>query len=80
MKDFKQVAFKRIDDLKSDMIKGFEANSILLVEVKLTERINDVVKALTRQLADRFETKKGIRIIEKQLKNLFEIVTFLLNC
>jgi 3-deoxy-D-arabino-heptulosonate 7-phosphate (DAHP) synthase len=30
-------------------------------------------------MADRIETKKSIRIIEKQQKNMFDIITFLIN-
>lgn len=41
--------------------------------------MNDTVKALTRQSADRVETKKGLRVIEKQLRNVFDVVTFMLN-
>lgn len=58
------------------MRHGFAINSNDILEVKLTERMNDIVKALTRQMADRLETRKGFRVVEKQLKNIFEIVVF----
>lgn len=45
--------------------KGFEINSNAVIEEKLTTRINDVITALTRQMADRHETKKSIRVLEK---------------
>ena len=38
--------------------------------------MNDIVKALTKQAADRIETMKNFRVLEKQLKNVFEIVIF----
>ena len=38
------------------------------------ERLNDIVKALTKQLADKNDTKKAIKLLERQLKNLYEMI------
>lgn len=70
---------KRLDDLKAEVAAGFELNSNALLEAKFNERLADAVTALTRQLADRLETKKAYRVMEKQQKNMFEILTFVLN-
>lgn len=43
------------------------------LEKLLMERINEIVKALTKQLADKNDTKKALKILEKQLKNLYEL-------
>lgn len=37
------------------------------------ERINEVVKALTKQLADKNDTKKALKLLERQLKNLYDL-------
>jgi len=59
-------------------MKGaFERNSTTELEAKLTEKLNDVVKALTKSMADRTDTRKNFRILDKQVKNLFEIVMFI---
>jgi hypothetical protein len=42
----------------------------------MVDRMNDVVKALTKTMADRNDTRKNFRVVEKQMKNLFEIVMF----
>lgn len=47
------------------MRKGFEVNNVADVEAKLTERMNDVVKALTKSMADRLETRKNFKLLEK---------------
>jgi hypothetical protein len=39
----------------------------------MIERMNDMIKALTRSLADRNETKKNFRIIDSHIKTLMEI-------
>lgn len=75
----KSSLHKELADLKEDVSKGFQTNSTAVLEDKLNERINDSVKALTRQSADRLETKKSLRVLEKQLRNIFDIVTFMLN-
>ena len=61
------------------MDRQFQINNTADLEVKMVERMNDMVKALTRSSADRHETKKNFRVIDKQLKNLYEIMMFQLN-
>lgn len=63
--NFKSIITRKFEDIKDDMKRGFEINSTADLEVKLVERMNDIVRALTRQMADRAETRKGIRVIEK---------------
>lgn len=38
------------------------------------DKINEVVKALTKQLADKNDTKKALKLLERQLKNLYELL------
>jgi len=37
------------------------------------ERINEIVKGLTKQLADKNDTKKALKLLERQLKNLYDL-------
>ena len=36
-------------------------------------RINDIVAALTNRFADKAETKKALKLLERQLKNLYDL-------
>ena len=36
--------------------------------------MNDIVKALTKQLADKNDTKKALKLLERQLRNLYEVL------
>lgn len=36
-------------------------------------RINDIVAAFTKQFADKAETKKALKLLERQLKNLYDL-------
>jgi hypothetical protein len=56
---------KRLDDLREEIESAFALCSNDVVEAKLTERMNEAIQMLTRQSADRIETKKNIRIIER---------------
>ena len=73
------MTHKKFEELKDDIRKAVEANTTAELEIKLTERINDVVKVLTRTMADRHETKKNFRVLDKQVKNVFEILMYYLQ-
>ena len=42
------------------------------LEKMFNERINELVKALTKQLADKNDTRKALKLMERQLKNLYD--------
>jgi hypothetical protein len=65
---------KKIDQLREDVTLGFIKNDCEALEKKLVLRMNEVTIALTRELADRRETKKNFRLVDRQLKNMFSIV------
>ena len=50
--------------MNRDMFKLKKMNNLALLEHKLCDRMDDVVKAMTRTMADRFETAKKFRILE----------------
>eukprot|EP00347_Sterkiella_histriomuscorum_P001908 403370209 len=43
------------------------------LERLLLERLGEMVKGLTKQLADKNDTKKALKMLERQLKNLYDI-------
>lgn len=43
------------------------------MEKVIIERINDIVSVFTKQFADKTETKKALKLLERQLKNLFDL-------
>jgi len=65
---------KRLDNLTEEVKLGFIKNNCEVLEAKMVLRMNDVTVALTRELADRRETKKHFRLVERQLKNIFSIL------
>jgi hypothetical protein len=43
------------------------------LENSLLERLNEIVKALTKQFADKNDTRKALKLLEKNLKNMYDI-------
>jgi len=44
------------------------------LESSFMDRLNEIVKALTKQLADKNDTKKALKLLERQLKNLYDLL------
>ena len=44
------------------------------LEKMIQDRFNEIVKALTKQFADKGETRKALKMHEKQLQNVYNIV------
>ena len=43
------------------------------LEKTMMNRLNDIITALTKQFADKAETKKALKLLERQLKNLYDL-------
>lgn len=43
------------------------------MERLLLDRINELLEQLTKKFADKKDTKKALKLLEKQLKNLYEL-------
>ena len=69
----------RVEQQEIELLRLKKMNNLALLEHKLCDRMDDVVKAMTRTMADRFETAKKFRIMENQLKNVFELTLIALR-
>lgn len=43
------------------------------LERQIMERLDNLVKSLIKQLADKSETKKALKLLERQLKNFYDL-------
>ena len=64
---------QRFAEAGKDILKLKKNNSLALLEHKISDRMDDVVKAMSRAMADRFETAKKFRVVERTLKSVFEL-------
>ena len=65
LKEFKTSVTKKVEKLRAEMVEGFIKNDCEKLEAKIVQRMNDVTIALTKELADRIDTKKNFRLIER---------------
>lgn len=54
-------------NLKADKTALSELDTTIML------RLNDIVAALTKQFADKAETKKALKLLERQVKNLYDL-------
>ena len=52
----------------------FDPSALEELEKVLTNRINDFVQAMSNKFADKVETKKALKLLERQLKNLYDLI------
>jgi len=74
IRDLRNNLGKRLDQLREDVTLGFIKNDCEALQKILVERMNEVTVVLTRELADRRDTKKHFRLVEREIKNIFTIL------
>jgi hypothetical protein len=43
------------------------------LEQSILDRLNELVKALSKQFADKSDTRKALKLLEKNLKNMYDL-------
>ena len=59
--------------IKEMLAEKADLKTVQALENSLLERLNDIVKALSKQFADRNDTKKALKLLEKNLKNMYDL-------
>lgn len=54
-------------NLKADI------DTVMALEQSLLDRLNEIVKALSKQFADKNDTRKALKLLEKNLKNMYDL-------
>ena len=52
-----------------------DKTDLIDLEKTIMERLNDIVSTLTKQFADKADTRKALKLLEKQIKNLYDLIT-----
>lgn len=50
-----------------------DLETVKSLENSLLDRLNEIVKALTKQFADKNDTRKALKLLEKNLKNMYDL-------
>lgn len=79
IRDVRITLGKKLDKFKAEVIDWQEKNKTDLLEARLIERNDEIVRTLTRELADRQDTKKNFKLVERQLKNQLQLIVHALK-
>lgn len=71
---FRNEIAKILKDLQDQINQKADLEALAELEKSLMNKLDEVVKALIKQLADKNDTKKALKALEKQLKNLYELI------
>lgn len=61
-----------ISDLYNELLKKADINGLKALEASLL-RLNDLINDLANQFADRIENDKAHKLLQKNLKNLYDL-------
>lgn len=61
-----------VQDLYNELLKKADINGLKVLEASLI-RLNDLINDLTNQFADRVENDKAHKMIQKNLKNMYDL-------
>ena len=64
---------KWIKEFQDSLNGKADLDALHNLERLLLERLGEMVKGLTKQLADKNDTKKALKMLERQLKNLYDL-------
>lgn len=64
---------KWVKEFQDSLNSKADIEALSNLEKLLMDRLNEIVKALTKQLADKNDTKKALKLLERQLKNLYDL-------
>lgn len=62
-----------IKNLQDSLNEKVDKADLQELEKLLMNRMNDIVTAMTKNFADKAETKKALKLFERQLKNLYDL-------
>ena len=71
---FKDDVMKWLKDLQNTLSNKADLTALKELENYLLGRLEDLANGLDKRFADKNETKKALKALEKQIKNLFDLI------
>lgn len=69
----KQEISRWVKDVQDQLNLKTDIDTVKALENSLLERLNEIVKALSKQFADKNDTRKALKLLEKNLKNMYDL-------
>jgi DNA repair exonuclease SbcCD ATPase subunit len=70
---FKNEFSRWLKDFQDSLNNKADIETVKALEQSLLDRLNEIVKALGKQFADRADTRKALKLLEKNLKNMYDL-------
>jgi hypothetical protein len=64
---------KWVKEMQDSLNGKADIEALTNLERIIMDRLSELIKALTKQFADKNETKKALKLLERQLKNLYDL-------
>lgn len=71
---FKDDVMRWLKDLQEALANKADITALKELERYLLSRLEDLANGLDSRFADKAETKKALKALEKQIKNLFDLI------
>jgi hypothetical protein len=65
---------KKVEEIMKSIYFKCDKSEVATLESKLLDNLEDLVKSMYKKFSDKSETNENLQILDKQLKNLFELV------
>ena len=69
----KEEVAKSVQEVRDHLFPKAERTELEDTETRIVDKFNELVEALYKRFADRGDTKKSIKVLERQLKNMYEL-------
>lgn len=73
MDNFKNEFGKWVKEFQDVLNQKADIETVKALEQSLLDRLNEIVKALSKQFADKNDTRKALKLLEKNLKNMYDL-------
>lgn len=71
--NFKNEFGKWVKEFQDVLNQKADIETVKALEQSLLDRLNEIVKALSKQFADKNDTRKALKLLEKNLKNMYDL-------
>lgn len=65
---------QKVDTVRQQVISKADIGELRGIEEKVMEKLTEIVDALVKKFADKKDTRQNFKILERQIKNLFELL------
>lgn len=65
---------KKVEEIMKSIYFKCDKSEVASIESKLFDNLEDLVQSMYNKFSDKAETNENLQILDKQLKNLFEVV------